>query len=189
MINRVLDAFLPTRRQPAPAMDTVADSGVVLSRGVAAGIDLFLCYVFVETPVIYAFSEVFEAEFEALGATVIWLSVLFLLPIYATYSFSFERRYGRTPGKVNRGLVVVMADGRRCTTRASAVRNLLLYVDLLGVPPLVVGVVSALLRDGRRVGDLAAGTVVVRATTPDELGHVARADIDASAGARADEER
>lgn len=188
MINRVLDAFLPTRRQPAPEMDSVADTRVVLSRGLAAGIDLFLCYVFLETPVIYVFSELFEAEFEALGAAAVGLSVVFLLPIYATYSFVLEWRYGRTPGKVNRGLVVVMADGRQCTPRASAVRNLLLYVDVLGVPPLVVGLVSALLRDGRRVGDVAAGTVVVRGTTPEELDHVARADLDASAGGRADEE-
>lgn len=187
MLNRVLDAFLPTRRQPVPEMETAGDTGVILSRGVAAGMDLVLCYVFLETPVIYVFSEVFEAEFEALGAAAIGLSVVFLLPIYATYSFAFEWGYGRTPGKVNRGLVVVMADGRRCTMRASAVRNLLLYVDVLGVPPVVVGLVSAFLRDGRRIGDVAAGTVVARASAPDDPGHVATADLDASAGARAGE--
>ena len=184
MIDRVLDRFLPTRTQPAPSMDSVADHRVLLDRGFAAAIDLVFCYVFVEAPVIYVLGEVLPDRFEAFLGTAAVLSFLALLPIYVTYSFAFEWRYGRTPGKVNRGLLVVMTDGRRCTLRASAIRNLLMYVDLVGVPPLVVGLVSALLADGRRIGDLVAGTVVTRARVPDDVRAAATAGVETSARAR-----
>ncbi len=149
-------------------------------------IDLFVCYVLIEFPLVYVLSEVFGGTYEALGGYVVVLSLIVLLPIYATYSFVFEWRYGRTPGMVNRGLLVVMADGRPCTYRASAVRNLFLYVDLLGVPPLVIGFVSALATDGRRLGDVVAGTVVVRSRAPTNRDDAVSAGMDTSAGARAD---
>ena len=187
MIDRLLDGLLPTRQQPAPTPGSETDRRVLLDRGVAAAIDVFLSYVFLVIPFVYVVSEVFPDRFEALGGAAVVGSLLLLLPVYVTYSFAFEWRYGRTPGKVNRGLLVVMADGRRCTLHAGAVRNLLRYVDLVGVPPFVVGLVAALVADGRRVGDAAAGTVVVRARAPDDLGQAARADVDASAAARAED--
>ena len=187
MIDWKLDGFLPTQRQPAPVLESADDRDVLLARGAAAAIDLFVCYVLIEFPLIYALGTVFPEPYEALGDFVVVLSVLALLPIFASYSFVCEWRYGRTPGKVNRGLLVVMADGSPCTYRASAVRNLLLYVDLLGVPPLVVGSVSALVTGGRRLGDYAAGTVVVRSTAPADRDAATSADMDASAAARARE--
>ncbi|WP_226482507.1 RDD family protein [Natrinema amylolyticum] len=186
MIDWKLDGFLPTRRQPAPVPETAGDRDVVLARGGAAAIDLFVCYVLIEFPAIYVLGTVFSEPYEALGGYVVPLSLLVLLPIYATYSFVFEWRYGRTPGKVNRDLLVVMADGSPCTYRASAVRNLLLYVDLLGVPPLVLGLVAALATDGRRLGDRAGGTIVVRSTAPTDRDAAVSADADTSAAARAD---
>jgi uncharacterized RDD family membrane protein YckC len=80
-----------------------------------------------------------------------------------------------------------MADGGPCTARASAVRNMLRYVDFLGVPPLVVGLVAAYTTDGRRVGDLAADTVVVRTRVEDPEDQAARADLETDAAARSDE--
>ncbi|WP_226040150.1 RDD family protein [Natrinema sp. DC36] len=166
-------------------LETADDRDVLIARGGAAAIDLFICYVLLEFPVIYVASVVFGETYEALGGGVVLLSLLALFPIFAIYSFVLEWRYGRTPGKVNRGLLVVIADGRECTYRASAVRNLLLYVDLLGVPPVVVGLVTALVTDGRRLGDLAAGTVVVRSTRPTDRDEAVSADTDTSAAARA----
>lgn len=186
MIDWKLDGFLPTRRQPAPELETASDRDVVFARGAAAAIDLFICYVLIEFPAIYALSTVFSEPYEALGGYVVALSLLVLLPIYATYSFVLEWRYGRTPGKVNRGLLVVMADGRPCTYRASVVRNLFLYVDLLGVPPLVIGFASALATDGRRLGDHVGGTIVVRSTAPTDRDGAISADMDTSAAAQAD---
>lgn len=187
MIDWKLDGFLPTERQPAPVLETAGDGDVLLARGAAAAIDLFICYVLLESPLIYVGSVVFGETYEALGGAVVLLSLLALFPIFATYSFVLEWRYGRTPGKVNRGLLVVMADGRPCTYRASAVRNLLLYVDLLGIPPLVIGLVTALVTDGRRLGDLAAETVVVRTTRPTDRDEAVSADAETSAAAQANE--
>lgn len=169
MINRLLDGLLPTRKQPVPAMETVADGRVLWDRTVAVLIDLVLCYVVFEIPLIYLLSELFRAEYAALGGSAPLLSVLLLVPIYLVYTFVLEWRYGRTPGKVNRRLLVVMADGSPCTLTASAIRNLLRYVDHLGIPPFVVGLFVARMGDGRRLGDRLAGTVVVRSRAPAEV--------------------
>lgn len=159
--------LLPSKIPPAPAMATVTDRSVLIDRGIATAIDLGLCYVLLELPLIYIASQAFPSAYEAIGPTGILLSLVFLLPIYITYSFVFEWQVSRTPGKVNRGLVVVMADGRPLTLWAAALRNFLRYIDFIGVPPFVLGVFSVLFAGGRRVGDLAAKTVVVRARAPD----------------------
>ena len=172
MIDRLFDSLLPTRYRPAPAMGTAGEGRVLLARGAAVLVDLFICYVLLELPVFYAASVLFRGAFEARAGSLATASLLLLVPLYLTYSFVFEWRFGRTPGKVNRGLLVVTADGGRPGVHAVAVRNLLRYVDLLGVPPLVVGAVVALLSDGRRVGDHLAGTVVVRATAGEEASHL-----------------
>lgn len=187
MIDRVLDRFLPTRNQPAPVMNSVAETTVLIDRGIAAAIDLVICYVLIELPVVYVLSEVVPEQFDSLGGTAVVLSVVVLLPIYVTYSFACEWIYGRTPGKVNRGLMVAMATGEACTMRASAVRNLLRYVDLVGIPPLVVGLVSAFLADGRRIGDVIAGTVVARARAPASVRSAATAGVETTAAGRAPE--
>lgn len=159
----------PSQVPPAPALDSAGERSVLLARVGAVGIDLACCYFLVEIPLFYLASELFSNEFEAFGVAAVGLSVLALVPLYLTYSFYFEWRYSRTPGKVNRGLVVAMADGRPCTLRASALRNLLRYVDFLGVPPLVLGLVGALASPaGRRLGDWVAGTVVVRTRAPED---------------------
>lgn len=166
VIARILDGLLPTSQQPVPRLETTGDRDVLLARGWASAIDLLACYVLIEFPLIYVFGELFPAIYGSLGGYVVPLSLVALLPLYASYSFIFEWLYGRTPGKVNRGLLVVMADGQQCTYRASALRNLCRYVDFLGLPPLTIGLVVALMTDGRRVGDYVAGTVVVRSTAP-----------------------
>lgn len=166
VIESVLNSLLPTREQPAPDLSTAGDRDVLLDRGGAAVIDLVITYVLVELPMIYVLGELYPPMYELFGGYAVALSFLVLLPIYASYSFLFEWRYGRTPGKVYRGLLVVMTDGRPCTYRASAMRNLFKYVDLLGIPPIVIGLVVALATDGRRIGDHVAGTIVVRSTAP-----------------------
>ena len=72
---------------------------------------------------------------------------------------------GRTPGKVALQLRVVTVSGDRPDGVALAVRNLLRLVDLLpgtyAVGALLIGATAR----GQRVGDLAAGTTVVRVRT------------------------
>jgi uncharacterized RDD family membrane protein YckC len=73
---------------------------------------------------------------------------------------------GATPGKRVAGLRVLMDDGAPVSWSASVARNFLLTADFM---PLFYGfgLLSMLLnRDFKRLGDLAAGTVVVHAEPP-----------------------
>ncbi len=77
------------------------------------------------------------------------------------YPVFFELYSGATPGKKAMGLAVVANDGTPLTPAASLIRNLLRVADFL---PLAYGtglVCTLIDRDFRRLGDLAAGTLVV----------------------------
>jgi uncharacterized RDD family membrane protein YckC len=104
-----------------------------------------------------------------------WLILLFALEWI--YPIAFELMpAGATPGKRVFGLRVVMDNGLPVTTAASVARNLLRVADLL---PFGYGlaIVSMLLRrDCKRLGDIAAGTIVLhqpRATSRMALPNVA----------------
>jgi len=87
--------------------------------------------------------------------------------VFAAYDVLFEvLNAGRTPGKRLNGLRVVKTDGSPITFFPSAVRNVLRLVDILPSAYLV-GIVSILVtRRNQRLGDLAAGTLVVRERQP-----------------------
>jgi uncharacterized RDD family membrane protein YckC len=93
------------------------------------------------------------------------LALLFVAQFVVQWGYFvfFEWRWaGATPGKRLFGLRVIQTDGLRCSLERVVLRNFLRIVDWL--PALYgVGGLSALLsRRGARLGDLAAGTVVVR---------------------------
>lgn len=70
---------------------------------------------------------------------------------------------GRTPGKRLQHLRVVLDGGYPVTFGASAVRNLMRIVDMQPVFMYGVGIVSVLVsKSGKRLGDMAAGTIVVK---------------------------
>jgi uncharacterized RDD family membrane protein YckC len=97
----------------------------------------------------------------ALSGLGVGLVLLGLFLIEWFYPVWFELRGGATPGKRAIGLTVVHNDGTPVGPAASLLRNLLRAVDFL---PLfyAAGLVSMLLdNDFRRLGDLAAGTLVV----------------------------
>jgi uncharacterized RDD family membrane protein YckC len=100
------------------------------------------------------------------GVSVAAVTVLSFL-VFAAYDILFEVfASGRTPGKRLNGLRVVRTDGSPVGFFTSAVRNLLRLVDLLPVMYLA-GIVSILVtRRNQRLGDLAAGTLVVRELRP-----------------------
>jgi uncharacterized RDD family membrane protein YckC len=83
------------------------------------------------------------------------------------YDVAFEvLNSGRTPGKRLNGLRVVREGGEPVTFVSSSIRNILRIIDIL---PLVylVGCVSILVSSrNQRIGDLAAGTLVVRERKP-----------------------
>jgi uncharacterized RDD family membrane protein YckC len=103
-----------------------------------------------------------------------WLILLFALEWL--YPIAFELTpSGATPGKRVLGLKVVIDNGLPVTPAASVARNLLRVADFL---PFGYGfaIVSMLVRrDCKRLGDVAAATLVVhdrRAAPPISFGHV-----------------
>lgn len=98
--------------------------------------------------------------FTSLGSAAFYV-VLFV--IMFGYDVLFEAlSSGQTPGKRWTGLRVVRMGGRPVGFVASAIRNIVRIVDFL--PSLyLVGMITAIVtRMNQRLGDLAAGTVVVR---------------------------
>lgn len=85
---------------------------------------------------------------------------------------------GQTVGKRLLGLRVVDARGLRLEPSQVIVRNLLRFVDLLPAFYLVGGVACVWSRRRQRLGDLGAGTVVIR--TP----RLARPDVDQLLGGK-----
>jgi uncharacterized membrane protein SpoIIM required for sporulation/uncharacterized RDD family membrane protein YckC len=78
------------------------------------------------------------------------------------YVFFEGLRQGRTPGKQRVGIRVVRDTGHPITVSAAITRNLLRLADFLPPPYLGGLLLMALHPSGKRLGDLAAGTVVVR---------------------------
>ena len=100
------------------------------------------------------------AAFSGLGAGLILLGAFLIEWLYPVI---FEVLKGATPGKRAMGLAVVHDDGTPVGLPASMIRNLLRVVDFL---PIFygVGLISTLVDpDFRRLGDLAAGTLVIHA--------------------------
>lgn len=100
------------------------------------------------------------------AATGWGLAVMILLGFglaWGYFVFFEGLRDGQTPGKRAVGIRVVHEGGYPLTVRGAAVRNLLRLVDVQPVPSWLVGGVTMLLHPRtQRLGDLAAGTVVVR---------------------------
>ena len=102
-----------------------------------------------------------DTEVSALVGVAVVLVLVFL--IMFGYHVLFETlSSGRTPGKRWTGLRVLRSSGHPVGFTASAVRNLLRLVD--GLPAgYAVGTAFILFsRTNQRLGDIAAGTVVVR---------------------------
>lgn len=95
---------------------------------------------------------------------VLALMILMLFLIFAGYFAFFEWALsGQTPGKRWMKLRVIREDGRPITFWEAAVRNLLRTVDMMPAPFYSIGLISVFstIRD-QRIGDMVAGTVVVR---------------------------
>ncbi|MGH7673347.1 MAG: stage II sporulation protein M [Gemmatimonadales bacterium] len=97
-----------------------------------------------------------------------WVAALMILLFFGLlwgYFAGFEAlNGGRTPGKQAIGIRVVMDTGRPVTPGAAVVRNLVRLLDCyFPVLPIVPAMLMMFLhRSNKRLGDLAAGTIVVR---------------------------
>ncbi|WP_051302157.1 RDD family protein [Sedimenticola selenatireducens] len=99
--------------------------------------------------------------FSFLGGLGFGISLVVFFVIEWFYPVFFELRQGATPGKKAMGLEVIHDNGTPVSWSASLIRNLLRAADFL--PFLyATGLISMLLsRNFQRLGDLAAGTLVV----------------------------
>jgi uncharacterized RDD family membrane protein YckC len=100
----------------------------------------------------------------ATGGIVVALLVFTV--ILLGYPIAFETLWrGRTPGKAALGLRVVTTDGAPIRFRHAAVRGFLTLVDLYLTSGAAAVLAVLFTRDNQRLGDLAAGTLVLRQRT------------------------
>ena len=126
--------------------------------GLSARFYAFLLDWFVRLMIAYA--GAIDGVFMVGFGTAFWVLFYFLLEWFYPVVFELSRS-GATPGKTVVGIKVVMDNGLPVTPAASFTRNLLRVADFL---PFMFGaaIVSMLLRkDCKRLGDLAAATLVV----------------------------
>jgi uncharacterized membrane protein SpoIIM required for sporulation/uncharacterized RDD family membrane protein YckC len=145
---------------------TIAGLG---SRVYAALIDLVICAVvliaFVIGSVILVGSRAeSQAESSASTAWAVAIIVLFQFAILWGYYLLFEGfNDGQTLGKRLLKLRAVRDGGYSIGFSASAVRNLMRIVDLQPAFTYAIGIGSVLFsKSGKRLGDIVAGTIVVR---------------------------
>jgi uncharacterized membrane protein SpoIIM required for sporulation/uncharacterized RDD family membrane protein YckC len=101
------------------------------------------------------------------GASAAWvlafLAVLIFLSLWGYFVLFEAVNRGQTPGKRLLGIRVVRSDGLPIGWREASLRNLVRFADIFPPPACIVGVVAiGLSRRGQRLGDLLAGTMVVR---------------------------
>ena len=104
------------------------------------------------------------AALESAPKWVYAVMIVLLFLSFAGYFAFFEWIWsGQTPGKRWMKLRVIREDGRPITFWEAAVRNLIRSLDMMPFPFYSIGLISVFV-NGRdqRVGDMVAGTVVVR---------------------------
>ena len=110
-------------------------------------------------------------DFSDVGSRLIsapkWVVALLLILVFllmSGYFVIFEWMWnGQTPGKRWLKLRVIREDGRPISFFEAAVRNLLRNFDIMPSPFYSIGLISVFATErDQRVGDLVAGTVVVR---------------------------
>ncbi|MBL3829033.1 RDD family protein [Pseudomonas syringae pv. theae] len=158
--NAALNMQLDTRIEieTPEGIDMVLRPAGLVSRALAFGIDLAIRGALIG--VFYLFVQFFDKLGIGLGAIVFFLVNWWYMVLFEVLS------QGRTPGKRALGLRVVHDDGTPIDWSSSLIRNLLRFVDML---PLGygLGAVTCLSHPRfKRLGDLAAGTLVVYIDRP-----------------------
>ena len=128
------------------------------SRGIAIMIDMAIqaACLFALTYVVFASHAVDTS------AGVIVYAILAFVIFWGYFPIFEGLWHGQTPGKRTQRLRVIRADGQPCGGGANLTRNLVRIVDWLP-STYAIGIVSILLTGrSQRLGDLAAGTIVVR---------------------------
>ncbi len=130
--------------------------------GTVLGIIFFVSMLLFFTGQTAQFVEFIAQAKKGVWQWLIAIGLLFYGIIMIGYFVIFEYFWsGSTPGKRSQDIRVIRKDGRPISFFDSAVRNILRFVDILAeVYPLGL-VVMFLDSQNRRLGDLAAGTIVI----------------------------
>jgi uncharacterized RDD family membrane protein YckC len=132
------------------------------TRALACAIDFVIQAIALGLLLALLFGFLITGASTALSAAIVIVVVLLVLVGYRAVMETLTR--GRTLGKMMLGLRVVRDDGSSIRFRHALVRSLLwLFVDFapwFGSSP---GIVASLMnKQGKRIGDMVAGTVVIR---------------------------
>jgi uncharacterized membrane protein SpoIIM required for sporulation/uncharacterized RDD family membrane protein YckC len=147
---------------------TIAGVG---SRVYAGLMDLLICFIgFIALALgLFAITPSLDRKSSEPPMSTAWAFAIVILMQFVIlwgYYILFEGlRDGQTPGKRLLGLRVVRDGGYSVGFAASSIRNLMRIVDLQPVFTYAAGIASiALSKSGKRLGDIVAGTIVVRET-------------------------
>lgn len=130
------------------------------SRALAAIIDTGIV-VAIEVALTLGVSLVLSRLTGNLTAMTLFILASFLV-LFGYFALFEGFRNGQTPGKAMMGLRVIRETGHAITFRDALVRNLIRIADFLPPPYLIGALFVALHPKARRLGDLVAGTVVIR---------------------------
>ncbi|WP_267886095.1 RDD family protein [Kitasatospora azatica] len=133
------------------------------SRALAVVLDLAVEFAafFIVTVLLLTLLEGLDGA--AAAALMICMMVFFLVAVPVTVE---TLTHGRSLGKMALGLRVVRLDGGPARFRHALVRGLVGIIEIIlltGVPAAITSLVNS---DGRRLGDIFAGTIVVRERVP-----------------------
>ncbi|MFE2727225.1 RDD family protein [Kitasatospora sp. NPDC059327] len=151
--------------------DLVTGEAVVLglrtaklpSRALATGLDLLVQgAALVVSALVLSFALV-DLDGAALAAVMLGLMVFFLVALPVMIE-TLTR--GRSLGKTALGLRVVRSDGGPVRFRHSLVRGLVGFFEIIVLSGVPAAICSAVSPDGKRLGDVFAGTLVVRERVP-----------------------
>ncbi|MCC8146389.1 MAG: RDD family protein [Bacteroidales bacterium] len=143
----------------------------LLRRGAALILDYIFIFLYAYT-FIYIFLE-YSGLSDSIrhlpgGIRYILLAIIFIPIVF--YHFIFESLMGgRTPGKIISGIRVTNLDGSTPGLLSYFLRWILLPIDLFPTGIGVGGLFIAFSKNHQRIGDLAAGTIVVRNIKPPKL--------------------
>ncbi|WP_097237666.1 RDD family protein [Streptomyces sp. 1331.2] len=151
--------------------DLVTGEAVVLglqtaklpSRALAIVLDLLVEFAAMLVFTLLLSVALVDVDGAALAATMIGLMVFFLVAVPVMVE---TLSHGRSLGKAALGLRVVRVDGGPVRFRHSLVRGLVGFFELIALTGSPAVITSAVHTEGKRLGDIFAGTVVVRERTP-----------------------
>lgn len=159
----------PEAEPPAALLDTVRSyetpEGIALELRLAGPLVRALAWV-IDLAIRLGFYLLLTFVLTLLGGVGTGLTLIGLFLVEWFYPTLFEVLQGATPGKRAMGLSVIHDNGTPIGWPASLIRNLLRAADFF---PFLYGaglVCTLLNRDFKRLGDLAAGTLVVYRESP-----------------------